>query len=84
MAARLKLTADRRRHRCLVLAGLELPTDTKMKKIKGSIATDKVGSRCEFEFEMDDDATLQEIEEAARDAAFDLIDWGYTIDGKSP
>lgn len=84
MAARLKLTADRRRHRCLVLAGLESPTDTEMKKIKGYIATNKVGSTCEFEFEMDDDATLEEIEEAAREAAFDRIDWSYTIDGESP
>ncbi len=30
MAARLNLTADRRRHRCLVLAGLNSPTDTEM------------------------------------------------------
>lgn len=53
-----------------------------MKQIKGSISTDKVGSRCEFEFEMDDDATAEEIEEAARDAAFEMIEWGYTVDGK--
>lgn len=32
MAARLKLTADRRRHRCLVLAGLNSPTNTEMSK----------------------------------------------------
>jgi hypothetical protein len=52
-----------------------------MKKIQGSISTNKVGSESEFEFEMDDDATPEEIEEAAREAAFDLIDWYYTIDG---
>jgi hypothetical protein len=55
-----------------------------MKKIKGSISTNKVGSSCEFEFEMHDDATPEEIEEAARDAAFDLIDWHYLIDGEDP
>lgn len=55
-----------------------------MKKIKGSIRTDKVGSSCEFEFEMEDEATPEEIEEAARDAAFDMIDWGYSVDGESP
>lgn len=55
-----------------------------MKLIQGSIATDKTGSRCEFEFKMDDDAAPAEIEEAARDAAFDKIDWGYTINGKPP
>lgn len=55
-----------------------------MKKITGWIATNKVGSECEFEFEVEDDATPEEIEEQARDSAFDLIDWSYRIDGELP
>lgn len=49
-----------------------------MRKFKGRISTDKVGSDCEFEFEVDDDATEAEIEETAREAAFNFIDWSYT------
>lgn len=37
-----------------------------MRKFTGYIATNKVGSQCEFEFEMDDDATEEEIEEVAK------------------
>ena len=55
-----------------------------MKKIKGYIKTKKVGSTCEFEFELDDDATAEEIEEYARESAFEQIEWSYTIDGESP
>ena len=55
-----------------------------MKIIQGQIRTSKVGSACEFEFEVEDDATPDEIESMARDAAFDLIEWNYTIDGESP
>jgi len=55
-----------------------------MKKIKGYIRTDKVGSTCEFEFELEDDATSEQIDEYAREAAFDRIEWSYTIDGESP
>lgn len=53
-----------------------------MKKITGWIATDKVGSKCEFDFEIEDYATPEEIEEEARNAAFEMIDWAYLIDGK--
>ncbi len=49
-----------------------------MRKFVGSIETNKVGSRCEFEFEVEDDATEEEIEEEAKDAAFACIEWGYT------
>lgn len=49
-----------------------------MRYFIGSIATNKVNSRCEFEFEMEDDASEKEIEEAAKDCAFDLIDWGFS------
>ena len=51
-----------------------------MKKVKGFIETDKVGSRCGFEFEVEDDATGAEIEEYAREAAFELIEWSYTVE----
>lgn len=32
-------------------------------------------------FEMDDDATEEEIEAAAKEEAFDRIDWGYEVVG---
>ena len=37
----------------------------KMLKFKGSIRTNKVGSECEFEFAVSDNATPEQIEEAA-------------------
>ena len=49
-----------------------------MKFFKGEIATDSVGSGCEFEFEVEDDATQEEIDAEARQAAFDLVSWSYT------
>jgi len=60
------------------------PNTNKMKKIEGYIETGMVGSRREFEFEMEDGATPQEIEEAAKEAAFNLIEWNYTVNGESP
>lgn len=48
-----------------------------MRHFKGYIKTDKVGSRCEFEFEVEDDASEEEIDEVARDVAFDRIEWFY-------
>ena len=48
-----------------------------MRKFIASIATSKVGSQCDAEFEVDDDATEEQIEEAARDAAFEYIDWWW-------
>lgn len=48
-----------------------------MRTFTGVIRTDNVGSECEFEFEVEDDATPQQIEAEARDAAFDWIDWHY-------
>ena len=45
-----------------------------MRKFKGKISTNLVGSACAFEFEVEDDATEEEIEEAGRDAAFNWID----------
>ncbi len=48
-----------------------------MKKIMVSVSTKKVGSTCDCELEFEDDATEAEIEEAARDAMFDMIEWNW-------
>lgn len=48
-----------------------------MRKFKGGISTNIVGSEREFDFEVEDDATQEEIDEAAQMAAFELIDWYY-------
>lgn len=48
-----------------------------MRKFKGQVSTGIVGSSMEFTFEIDDDATDAEIEDAARDAMFECIDWNY-------
>lgn len=48
-----------------------------MKQYRGSIKTDKVGSDCYFEFEAEDDASPEEIEAEARDAAFEKIEWYF-------
>lgn len=48
-----------------------------MKKFKGSISTNIHGSDCEFEFEVEDDATEDDIEHIARECAFDLIEWSF-------
>lgn len=48
-----------------------------MKQYRGSIKTDKIGSECEFVFEAEDDATPEEIEAEARDAAFERIEWHF-------
>lgn len=48
-----------------------------MRLFRGEITTDVVGASCEFEFEVEDDATEQEIEETAKETAFNLVDWWY-------
>ena len=48
-----------------------------MRKFAGEIGVNLVGCRVRFEFEADDDATDDEIEAAAKEAAFDNIDWSY-------
>lgn len=48
-----------------------------MRQFKGFIKTDMVGSECEFEFEVGDEATEEEIEQEARDAAFDNVEWNF-------
>jgi hypothetical protein len=48
-----------------------------MKKFKGVIRTNKIGSDCNFEFEVDENATEEEIDEIAKEVAFESIDWYY-------
>lgn len=48
-----------------------------MRKFKGCIRTNVSGSECYFEFEVDDNATDEEIETEAREAAFNWVDWEY-------
>jgi hypothetical protein len=48
-----------------------------MKRYIVYASTNKVGSECTDEIEVDDDATEEEIEEAARDVAFNMIEWGW-------
>ena len=48
-----------------------------MKTIKIWIKTDKVGSICEDSFEVDDDCSPEEIEEFAREQAFQMMEWGF-------
>jgi hypothetical protein len=55
-------------------------------KIKANVSTRYVGSivEDEFEIDVDDDSTEEEIEKIAedvtRDWMFEQIDWGYTIE----
>lgn len=48
-----------------------------MKRFKGVIRTDRVGSDCEFEFEVEDNANQEEIELEAREAAFNYVEWNF-------
>lgn len=48
-----------------------------MRRFKGSVSTSKVGSETDFYFEMPDDATELEIDEAAYEAALNYIYWNY-------
>lgn len=49
-----------------------------MKKIKVWLNTGFAGCVHENEFEVDDDATEEEIEEMAKEIAFNDIDWGWS------
>jgi hypothetical protein len=51
-----------------------------MKRFTGFVSTRKVGSECEFEFEVDDDATDDQIEDAGREAMFEQIEWNFRED----
>lgn len=60
-----------------------------MLKFEGRIGTNKVGSDCEFEFEVNEEdlpknkeKRREYIEEMAKDAAFQFIDWSYAQVGE--
>lgn len=48
-----------------------------MRKFTGTIKTYVQGSEVEFEFEVPDDATQEQIEAEAREAAFDCVQWHF-------
>lgn len=48
-----------------------------MKKIKWYLNTGFAGCTHSGEFEVDEKTTQEEIEEMARDEAFNCIDWGW-------
>lgn len=48
-------------------------------KIYVWLETGFAGQNYEDTFEINDDATEEEIEEAAKRVAFDRIDWGYKV-----
>ncbi len=48
-----------------------------MRKIKAYLDTGFAGCRIEEEFEVENDATQEQIEEEAREAVFNSIDWGW-------
>lgn len=51
-----------------------------MRKFKGYVRTDKVGSTHPFEFEVDDEITEEDLEEAALDKMLSCIEWNYEED----
>lgn len=53
-----------------------------MKKYKGYVSTRVAGSRCSFEFEVEDDATEEEIEQTCYEAMCEggNIEWWYEED----
>lgn len=53
-----------------------------MRTIKIYIKTSKVGSQCDDTMEVEDDATDDEIEEMAKDAAFNMMEWGWSEKGQ--
>ena len=50
-----------------------------MKKIKGHVATNKVGSDTSFEFEVDDDTTEEEIQEMVVDVIWECLDYTWGV-----
>lgn len=48
-----------------------------MRKIKAYLDAGFAGCRIEEEFEVEDDATDAQVEEQAREAIFDRVDWGW-------
>lgn len=52
-----------------------------MKTVKVRVSTNVYGSECLDEFQVDDDATPEEIEETAKDAAFNMMGGSYEVEG---
>lgn len=50
-----------------------------MKKVKWQLETGFVTATHEGEFEVDDDATEEEIEEMAKQEVFNCINWSYEV-----
>lgn len=48
-----------------------------MKRYKGYVSTDKIGSKVEFEFVMDDDATDEEAHDMAMERMWEHIEMNY-------
>lgn len=48
-----------------------------MKRYTGYVSIGLVGCKREFAFEVESSSTEQEIEDAAREAMFDVIEWNY-------
>ena len=46
------------------------------------VETDNDGSRCEFDIEVDDGLTDEEISQIAQEAAFEHVTWGWIKDGE--
>lgn len=51
-----------------------------MRVVKWSLGTGFAGATHRGEFEVDGDTTDEEIEEMAREAAFNCIDWNYEVE----
>lgn len=56
--------------------------ENKKQIVRGFIRTNKVGSRCEFDFEIDAGTPPEQIEEMAREAAFESVEWNYSVEEK--
>jgi hypothetical protein len=48
-----------------------------MKKYEVYVSTYRIGSRVSTTIEVDDDISVAALEEDARDAMFNLIEWGF-------
>ena len=51
---------------------------TKLKRIYVRISTNKINSECCDHVDVYEDATEAEIEEIARDVAFNMIEWNWS------
>lgn len=51
-----------------------------MKKVKVWVSTKKVGSRCDDSFEIEDNATEEEIEELAEEVMWEMVDWNWSVE----